>query len=526
MLDQILKLDKSYNTPGFGASIIHNGNIIYEASKGFANVKKRIRISPETVFNACDLAKQFTAMCILILKEQGKLALSDSITQYLPSFPKLRTKITINHLLSHQSGIRDYLGLLLIKNKYKPRYFTKKQFWADLNNQKQLGFYPGDGFANINSGYVLLAEIVENVSGKSLKDFAHANIFEPLAMHNTTFGCSISKGPLENAYSYKWVKKKNRYTKTHSPSELIGDGQLWTTLNDLYKWDQNFYNNQLGNRNPNLITVLQAEYYLNNGRKSFYSKGLQKKYINEITSFEHFGYWDNFSSFYIRMPAINLSILVWSNSDQYQAKAMAKKIQTELLSQTAPTKKRHLQRDTSISLQQFENIFIDLHTKSIIQKIIELEEDLYCISMIKNGQKDVKLYNPERLKANQIQFGTENNGDVVFRTDNRGDPIRYQWRKSPTIYIKMKTDTSLSEASSIWCGNYFSKELRKKIRIREISETPDLLIKTGWFQKQKLEKLNSNYFWNSSEAMVIEFTNESLFINKKRANNIRFERMK
>jgi CubicO group peptidase (beta-lactamase class C family) len=526
ILDQVLKLDEIHNTPGFSVSIIHNGNIIYEASSGYANLKKQIRISPETVFNACDIAKQFTAMSILILKEQGKLALTDPITQYLPDLPKLRTNITINHLLSHQSGIRDYLDLLLIKKKYKPKYFTKKQFWEDLNQQNQLGFYPGDGFAYINSGYVLLAEIVENVSRESLKDFARKNIFEPLGMLNTKFCNENSKRHPESTYSYKWIKKKNRYSKAQSTSELIGDGQLWTTLNDLYKWDQNFYHNQLGNGNSKLIADLQAEYYLNNGRKSFYSKGLQMNDFNGILSFEHFGYWDYFSSFYIRMPSINLSIVVCSNSDKYRAKLIAKKLQTELLSEITEPEKSQLQRDTGISLQQFEGIFIDLHTKSNIQKFIELEDNLYCISLVKARQYDVQLYNPQKLQPNQIQFGTKNDGDIVFRTDQSENLTHYQWRKSPTIFVKLKADTSNSNVGCTWCGNYFSEELRKKIRIRPISKSPHLQLKTGWFQKRKLEKLEGNYFWNSSEAMVIEFTNESLFINKKRANNIRFERMK
>ena len=176
------------NSPGCALGVIRNGEFIYRRGYGLANMEYDIPISSSTVFRIGSTSKQFTAAAIALLARQGKLGLDDPLSKYYPGFPAWADKVTIRQLVLHTSGIRDYLQLAYLAGKVNDAdYYTDDWAISLLAKQRETNFPPGDQHLYSNSGYLLMAQLVEKTSGLSLKDYAAANIFKPLGMENTHF---------------------------------------------------------------------------------------------------------------------------------------------------------------------------------------------------------------------------------------------------------------------------------------------------------------------------------------------------
>src|SRR5258705_7505281 len=174
-------------SPGCALAAARDGKIIYEKGYGLANIEEGVSITPQTVFDIGSTSKQFTAASILLLEKQGKLSVQDDIRKYLPEIPDYGHKITILNLLNHTSGLRDYLGLFELAGVNIDSVTTDQDALAILARQKRLNFEPGSNWLYSNSGFFLLSVIVKRASGKTLREFAAENIFEPLQMKQTIF---------------------------------------------------------------------------------------------------------------------------------------------------------------------------------------------------------------------------------------------------------------------------------------------------------------------------------------------------
>ncbi|HSZ33981.1 MAG TPA: serine hydrolase domain-containing protein [Puia sp.] len=242
--------------------VAENGNIIYDTAFGFANLITREPLNDSSVFYLASVSKQFTAMAIMILKEQNKLSYCDTLTKFFPQFPAYANKITIRHLLTHTSGLPDYFAM---DNFYKPGLNNQDVLNA-LIAQKELKFYPGNEFSYSNSGYVMLAMIVEKVSGKPLNVFMKEFIFDPRGMKNTL------------VYDSSRPVIRNRAVVFNKNGELddyniltAGDGGIYSTTHDLFLWDQSLYQHKL----VDSTTLAEAfhETKLNDGSPSYYGFG-------------------------------------------------------------------------------------------------------------------------------------------------------------------------------------------------------------------------------------------------------------
>src|SRR5580765_2204638 len=174
-------------SPGCALAVARDSKIIYEQGYGLANIEEGVVISPQTVFDIGSTSKQFTAASILLLEKQGKLSVNDDIRKYLPEIPDYGHKITILHLLNHTSGLRDYLTLFILGGVNIDNVTTDEDALAVVARQKALNFVPGSEWLYSNTGFFLLSVIVKRSSGKTLREFATENIFEPLDMKHTVF---------------------------------------------------------------------------------------------------------------------------------------------------------------------------------------------------------------------------------------------------------------------------------------------------------------------------------------------------
>lgn len=307
-VDKLFDLWDTTISPGASLAIIHNGEIIYKRGYGMANLEQNIPITPETVFRIGSTSKQFTAACIGILVSQSKISLDDDIRKYIPELPQYEKPITVRHLIHHTSGLRDYLELEYLAGKLEDDFFTPEDTVALLSRQKGLNFVPGDEYLYSNSGYFLLGVIVSRVSGKSLNEFAQEHIFKLLGMKNTHFHddyTMIVKGRADGHTQTKYGFKINNTTLNH-----VGDGGVFTTVEDLYLWDQTFYNEILGKE---LIELMHQTGSLNNGEKLEYAFGLRVSNYKGLKMVAHGGAWVGFRAEMIRFPEEKFTVICLAN---------------------------------------------------------------------------------------------------------------------------------------------------------------------------------------------------------------------
>ncbi len=294
------------NSPGCALAVIKDGNIIYKRGYGMANLDHDIPISPSTVFHVASVSKQFTAMAIDLLAKQGKLALDEEVKKYIPELPDFGDKITVRHLLHHTSGLRDQWNLLILAGWRLSEDVVKDEDVLDLvSRQKALNFKPGDQHLYSNTGYTLLAIIVKRVSGQSLREFAEANIFKPLGMNSTFFRDDHLVVVKNQAYGYS--SPGNGVFKLSVPNyDTVGASSLLTTVEDLAKWDQNFYEMRVGGKE--LLEQMQIPVTLNNGDKIEYAHGLSVSRYKGLGIVGHGGADAGYRSNIMRFPEQRFSV--------------------------------------------------------------------------------------------------------------------------------------------------------------------------------------------------------------------------
>ena len=310
-IDSLFKKWDNNNSPGCALGIVKDGQLIYKRGYGMANLDYNIPISTKSVFDIQSITKQFTAMSILLLAKQGKLSLNDDIQKYLPELPRYQCPITIRHLIHHTSGIRGVNEMLALAGMRgeNVRAFDDLGLIA---RQKELNFKPGEEYVYSNEGYFLLGLIVETVSGKSLREFAEENIFKPLGMINTHLPDDRTLVIKNRATGY--VPSSNGgFAIAIDNDESVGAKGLYTSVEDLFLWDQNFYNNKLGG-GPDLISEQLSTGKLNNGEKVNYAFGLQVGKYKSLKTIGHGGGFSGFQAYMYRFPEQNFSVICLCNA--------------------------------------------------------------------------------------------------------------------------------------------------------------------------------------------------------------------
>ena len=322
------KVDKLFSSwdktssPGAALAIIKEGKILYERGYGIADLEHNVILTPASVFDIGSCSKQFTAACVALLSQEGKISLDDDIRKYVPEVPFYRKPITVRHLVHHTSGIRDYIELLSLAGyTVEGDCPTIEETIEMLARQKNLNFLPGQEWLYSNSGYFLLSLIVERASGKSLNDFAQEKIFRPLGMTNTHFHDDHTLIVKNRAVGYSPTKDGFRIDM--SSWEHTGDGALLTTVEDLALWDQAFYDSKLGKE---IIEQLQIPGTLNSGKKLNYAFGLMVGEYKGLKTVGHGGSWAGYRAGMIRFPEQKFSVICLSNLSTINPSSLCWKI--------------------------------------------------------------------------------------------------------------------------------------------------------------------------------------------------------
>ena len=320
--DKVDKLFATWDkttTPGAALAVIKDGKIIYERGYGMAKLEDGIVNTPDKVFDIGSVSKQFTATCVAMLIREGKVGLDDDIRKYIPEMPAYEKPVTVRHLLHHTSGLRDYNALLSLAG-FRPEADspTVEEALEVIRRQKKLNYTPGEEYSYTNTGFFLLSQIVERVSGKSLNAFAQERIFKPLGMTKTLFQDDHTQIIKDRATGYSQGEKG--FTISMSNWDETGDGNVYTTVRDLYLWDQAFYTNALG---KDLMDMLHTQGVLNSGKKIDYAFGLVVSEYKGLKVVEHGGAWVGFRAALIRFPEQKFSVVILANLDSINPSRLA-----------------------------------------------------------------------------------------------------------------------------------------------------------------------------------------------------------
>ena len=308
-LDSVLSSFSKADEPGFAISIVHKGKTVYANGFGLADVKTHRKNTIHTPFNIASASKQFTAACIYLLEQQGKLKTTDLLSKYFKGLPAYADTITIAHLIYHQNGLRDYDSLLWLRDMRIDHTDTDKDAYNILASQQSLNFKPGTSYSYTNSGYYFLARIVKLVSGQDLSAFASNHIFNPLGMKNTGFSRSHRVQGKANAY----LKNGKDYAKFNPTSPIIGQSNVYSSADDWDKWFNEMRTHQLlGDKVWKNMTTPGIN---NDGTALVYAGGLEIKPFQEKQTISHGGDLPGYHSFMCYFTTDDLGIIILINND-------------------------------------------------------------------------------------------------------------------------------------------------------------------------------------------------------------------
>lgn len=303
-------LTKAYpeDEPGAAAIAVRAGEEIFKGAFGMADLDLAVPAEPHMVYRLGSITKQFTAAAIMLLQQRGELSVDDPISNYLPEYPTHGHTITIEHLLTHTSGIFSYTAI--------PGYMAQR-VRADLTTEELIDafksepmeFAPGEQWSYSNSGYVLLGAIIEEVSGQSYPDFMRENIFDPLNMENTYYG-----GPQVipgRASGYQWMEDEYWHAPYLSMTQPHAAGGLLSSVGDLAKWDQALQKNRL--LTAESFQRMTTPFTLNNGETTDYGYGFRLSEVRGHPAVEHGGGIFGFVTAAMRIPEEDIYVAILSN---------------------------------------------------------------------------------------------------------------------------------------------------------------------------------------------------------------------
>ena len=309
-VDSVFAEYDNTRSPGCALGVIRDGGFVLKRGYGMANLEHGIPNSPTTVFRIGSTSKQFTAGAIALLAAEGKLSLDDDIRRFLPEMRDYGTTVTIRHLLHHTSGVRDYLMLMNLAGRRGDDWYTDDEVVAIIVRQRELNFEPGEQFLYSNSGYFLLSQIAKRASGLSLREYAAEQIFGPLGMERTHFHDDHAEIVPNRASGYA-PAEDGAFRISMTTLDMVGDGGVFTTVEDLYHWDQNFYRPRVGGQS--FLDQLLTRGVLSNGDTLDYALGLGHAVYRGLDIVRHGGAFVGFRAEMMRFPVERFTVICLCN---------------------------------------------------------------------------------------------------------------------------------------------------------------------------------------------------------------------
>lgn len=527
-VDQLFTFWDTDNTPGAAVAIVKDGTIIYKNGYGIANLEYDIPIIPSSIFHIASVSKQFTVFSILLLEKQGKLSLDDDIRNYIPEVPDFGKTITLRHLASHTSGLRDQWELLSMAGWRMDDVITKEHILKLVSKQKELNFNPGDEYLYCNTGFTLLAEVVSRISKMSFAEFTKVNIFEPLNMNHTFFYDDHEKIVENRAYSY--YSDSGGYKKSVLNYANVGATSLFTTVEDLSPWAMNFSDIKIGD--STIIKKMNTLAVLNNGETFGLALGQfvgDYKGLNEI---QHGGNDAGYRSYLTRFPEENFAVIVLSNSADFNPDKIAHKVVDVYLKDKIKNEDNEdiKESDTSVAIA-LEQKIIETYVGDF-----ELQPGIMMTIAEDNGKLSAQPTGQEKLPLTALsttEFKVTGAEVKIEFIPNEGKNIKLiklyqggQIMEAPRVKEFDKTTVNLSDFS----GDFYSEELSTTYSFTIVGN--NLIAKHSRLSDIRLNPIKQDVFkgdvWFFDQIEFIRNSNGMITgckVSNGRVRNLYFEKV-
>ncbi len=336
-VDALVDPQVTAHGPGMAVAVVEQGKPVFLKAYGLADIRKTASITPRTSFDLASVTKQFTAMAIMILHDRGRLSFDDDVRKYLPEIPVYDASrpIRIRNLLQHTSGLPEYLAFGKVKGKDRA-YLSNNDFlplFAAKKDRFPLQFPTGQRFQYTNSNYLLLASVVERVSGKSFGAFMHEEVFQPLGMIDTVVFENPKVRRHEPATGYR---KRGQQFETEINETLltVGDGGIWSNLEDMVRWDAGLREGKL--LQPSTVAAaLQPSTTIDGGTNNYNAGWVLFNDGKDLQVMWHNGAWVGYRTVIARNLSTHRTVIVLGNSSAFDVERTAGEIADLFQSQSA-----------------------------------------------------------------------------------------------------------------------------------------------------------------------------------------------
>lgn len=318
-LDALFAKSVAAGSPGLVAGIVKDGKLVYGKGFGLGSLEQSAPLGPKSVIDVGSVTKHFTSTAILLLEDEGKLSLDDEVKKWIPTMPDFGKPITIRRLLNHTSGLRDYFTLFALKGWQLEKPITSQEVVALMADQQDLNFPTGSSFNYCNTGYVLASEIVLRVAKEPMSAYLKRKVFTPLGMTSTLLNDSVATVIPNRVDSYR--KASTSWQRLVAPQMTVGDGGLYSSIEDFAKWDLALKNDTIKLKKGRLLDRLTDTSGFPPIGAS-YGLGLFIDTFEGAKRIQHGGDWLGFNAQYSMFPEKGFSIMTFANEGTQIGKSL------------------------------------------------------------------------------------------------------------------------------------------------------------------------------------------------------------
>jgi CubicO group peptidase (beta-lactamase class C family) len=506
-IDAIFSEYDRTNSPGCALAILKDGKIIYKRGYGMANMEYNIAISPTSIFHIASISKQFSAAALIKLSLDGKLSLQDDIRKYIPEVPDFGHTITINNLIHHTSGIRDQWDLQGLAGWRDDDLITEQDIVEMLKRQKDLNFLPGEEYLYCNTGFTLAGILVKKVTGVSLRDYADSVFFKPLGMINTHFHSDHSEITPNRTSAY-YKDDKGKWKISIPVFDNYGATSLFTTVEDLAKWDENFYTKKIGGEE--FIKLMRRVDKLNDGTPQNYASGLVLSTYKGYKTEGHGGADAGYRSNLVRLPEEHFSVILFANLANINTSSLSNKV-IDIFFPDKSVKSPAFHADSTI-LKKWAGEYFDTRTQAKLS--------------VTSKKGKLLLRSTELVPSSNSTFSL-GSAKLTFTGDSTNANLTISSEGSRAkVYNKVRPINLAISKLAEYEGEFYSKELDTKYVL--YVKDGGLQIKIPRNDEIKVVPFTKDIF---EKDLIIRFTRnkkqliDGFFLSTGRVRNLRFVKL-
>nr|WP_068889037.1 serine hydrolase [Pedobacter panaciterrae] len=524
-IDSVLSSISNTQNPGLSVGIIQKGKIVYSNGFGLADLNTKRKNTSATRFNICSVSKQFTAACIYLLEEQGKLKTSDHLSKYFKDLPAYADTITIDQLIHHQSGIKDFTTLLWLRDMEENGKTTDQQAYATLSRQS-LNFPAGDQESYTNSGYFFLSKIVSIVSGQDLSQFAKTHLFNPLKMANTGFSRSHLVQNKANGY----ILEDNKYIQYNPQTSIIGHSNVYSPITDWDKWFNEMKNHRvLGDKIWKKILTPAIN---NNGNQIDYAGGVRITTFQNQKIISHGGDLPSYHSYMAFFPEKDLGIIIMSNNGTFSGYDILNRIYNDIYPDTKPIlvkeesekpieEKAVNEFNLNVSTLPYAGSYLIEGSQNMVFDVLSKDSSLTVLQ--KWNQHDYPI-----LPLNDSLFYIKGEQGITFEfrqsQNSHTQKMLITQQGKPSWAKRIEPEKEDTNTLSQYCGNFYSPEIDAHYTI--LINNGSLNMKIGSSTQKITSSGNKDYYYLPETGMEFNFRrNESHQIDGLILNHVRVEKL-